>query len=394
MKKVNLTNLKIKNLTTDGSKRLDVWDAMLPGFGLRLSSSGTKSFILMYRFERKLRRHTIGRYPLFSLAQARSIAQDILVMATQGKDPLAKQSLKKNSKASKEGSFTNTLDSFLELHCMRHNKPSTIASTSRLLKKEFLPLWQDRQVAEISKGDILQVLDKIVERGVPGTANHAYSAISKFFSWCSERDIIGTNPCSNIKRPTKLNSRDRVLSSDELSRIWMAATEAKYPFGSIVQLLILTAQRRGEVTNMQWAHLKQEENIWDIPKELTKSNRRHVVPLSPAALSIIDNLPRLDEKFIFPSQGATTTVFSGFGKCKQRLDEMSGVSNWVLHDLRRTAATGMAELAIAPHVIERILNHASGTFAGVAGIYNRFGYFPEMHEALETWADHVLSLQH
>ena len=333
MKRANLTDLKIRNLKANGSKRIEVWDAMLPGFGLRVSQSGTKSFILMYRFDGKLRRETLGRYPLLSLAEARGMAQEILVTASHGKDPTPQKAQGKSDGEAAEGSFAQILDGFLELHCMRHNKPSTIRSTRRLLEKEFLPIWRDRSVVDITKSDILQVLDGMVERGVPAAANHAYSAIAKFFSWCSERDIIGTNPCDNVKRPAKLNTRDRVLSGDELARVWRAAMEADYPFGPIVQLLILTAQRRGEVTNMQWAHVNEEESLWDIPKEMTKSNRRHVVPLSATAVLVIGGLPRLHKDLLFPARSSSTTAFSGFGKCKQRLDDVSGVSDWTLHDL-------------------------------------------------------------
>jgi len=316
----------------------------------------------------------------------------MLLQVSRGEDPDVDQRKPGGGRRAKERSFERVMERFIRLHCQRHNKASTIRSTRRLLEKEFLTQWRNRDVAELSKGDILKVLDGIVDRGRPGAANHAYAAISKFFSWCSERDLIDTNPCTDVKRPAKLKARDRILTNRELAHIWLAAGATDYPFGPIVQLLALTGQRRGEVANMHWLHVDRQAAVWDIPKELTKSSRAHVVPLSQTAMSIIDELPRLHEAFLFPATGSSTTTFSGFGKCKKRFDQTCQVSDWTLHDLRRTAATGMAELGVAPHVVERVLNHSSGTFAGVAGVYNRFSYVDEMRAALELWEGKLRTL--
>ena len=387
MHKVNLTDLKVKNLKSVSGKRTEMWDGLLPGFGVRVSPKGTKSFILMYRFNGKLRRQTLGRYPILSLSVARQKAQDILLKASHGDDPADMLTDKR-----KAGSFSQILEDFLKLHCQRHNKPSTQASTRRLLVTEFLPDWEKRVVRGIRKRDILVILDRIVERGSPGAANHAYSAISKFFSWCSERDLIDSNPCSDVKRPSKLKARDRVLSDTELAAIWHGADEQTYPYGDIVKLLMLTGQRRGEVVGIHWQHVDLEERVWSIPKEMTKSSRAHQVPLSPALINLLRALPRLNERYLFPSHGKADTVFSGFGKAKKRLDETCAIKDWTLHDLRRTAATGMAGLGIQPHVVEKVLNHSSGTFSGVAGVYNRFAYLDEMRKALIIWENHVMRL--
>ena len=387
MGSVLLTDLKIRKMTGQASKRTEVWDAKLPGFGVRISTRGTKSFVLMYRFGGRLRRHTIGRYPVMGLAQARSQAQTILLKAGLGEDPMSV-----NGRRIPAGCFAEVKEDFVRLHCLRNNKPSTVRSTQRLLDKEFLPYWRDRLVGGLGKSDILEILDGIVERGAPGAANHAYAAISKFFGWCSERDLIGSNPCTEIKRPTKVSSRDRVLNCEELVHVWMASEKVGYPFGAIVRLLVLTAQRRGEVANMRWAHISFDDAVWHLPKELTKSNRAHVIPLTSSCRQLIQDLPGLHEEFLFPARGSTTTTFSGFGKCKERLDRLVGIDDWTLHDLRRTAATGMAELGVAPHVVEKVLNHASGTFSGVTGVYNRFGYLEAAREALTLWEGRIREL--
>jgi integrase len=153
-----------------------------------------------------------------------------------------------------------------------------------------------------------------------------------------------------------------------------------------VQLLLLTAQRRNEVAHLQWDHLDLAAGKWVIPATLTKNGEQQNLPLSPAAIAILENAPRMHDRFIFPARGNDETCFSGFGKCKARLDAMINIPNWTLHDLRRTAATGMAGLGVSPHVVERILNHTGGTLGGVAGIYNRFNYQDEMRDALDRWA--------
>ena len=376
----NLTDIRIKKMSVDPNKRVEVWDALLPGFGVRVSPKGTKSFILMYRFNGHLRRQTLGRYPLLSLAEARQKAKDILLKAQMNDDPADKLAGKR-----KKGNFADAMADFITLHCERHNKPSTLRSTKRLLEKEFLPYWEKRPVRGIQKNDILLILDKIVERGSPGAANHAYSAISKFFSWCAERDLIDSNPCKDVRRPSKLHSREHVLEDHELAAIWRGVEDQGYPYEAIVKLLMLTGQRRGEVSKMEWSQINFDERYWSLPKELTKSSRPHTVPLGALAFEIIENVPRLHERYLFPAKGSTTTAFSGFGNCKRRLDAASGVGGWTLHDLRRTTATGMAQLGVSPHVVEKVLNHSTGSFAGVAGVYNRFSYLDEMRAALELW---------
>ncbi|MCH7558876.1 MAG: SDR family oxidoreductase [Planctomycetes bacterium] len=181
----------------------------------------------------------------------------------------------------------------------------------------------------------------MVERGSGGAANNAYAAISKFFNWCLSRDLIEISPCVGIARPTKRNTRDRVLCDDELKTLWPAVQAAGYPFGQIVQLLILTAQRRGEVTSMEWDDIDWEAKLWHIPEERTKNGRPHTVPLSAPALVILKSVPAIHERLLFPARGKTSTYFSGFGRCKERLDKLLNINPWCLHDLRRTAATGM-----------------------------------------------------
>jgi len=369
---------------------MEVWDGRIPGFGVRVSTTGTKTFVLVYRHDGRPRRLTIGRYPALSLAEARAMAQQALASSARGQDPQAE---KTETTAGDSLLFTNLLEEFVETHCRRHNKPSTAHETERILRADFFPGWRAKRVDTIRKGDVLRVLDRLVSEGTPSAANHAFAAVRKYFNWCVQRGYMDVSPCLGVQSPARHRTRDRVLSDEELARAWQHAPGCGYPFEQIVRLLILTAQRRGEVASMRWSDIDLCEGLWSIPAEMTKSNRPHTVSLPKEAIEILTTLPRLDETLVFPSKKVPGQAWDGFTKAKWRLDALIGFGDWTLHDLRRTAATGMARLKVAPHVVERILNHTTGTFGGVAGIYNRFGYLPEMRAALELWAEYVGKLE-
>jgi integrase len=389
MARQTLTDIALQKLQPVDGRQTETWDAKMPGFGVRVSPSGTKSFVLMYRHSGRPRRLTIGRYPVLSLADARKLAQKALAKIAEGADPVAE----KQSQAERNlDVFAVVVDEFVRLHCNRHNRENSARETERLLKVEFVPKWRKRDIKTIAKADVIRVIDAIVERGSPGAAHHAFAAIRKLFNWCVERGLIDASPCAGLKSPTKQKPRDRVLSDDELASVWRAATQVGYPVGPITQLLILTGQRRGEVAGMRWSDIDLKEALWTLPGELTKNARPHQVPLSQEASRIISSLPQLDDLYVFPARGRKQQPFMGFNKGKLRLDAASGVEEWTFHDLRRTAATGMAQLGVPPHVVERVLNHVSGTFGGVAGIYNRFGYLPEMRAAMEAWDARVSDL--
>ena len=382
-----LTDLAIRKLLSDFGRRVEMWDAALPGFGVRVSSTGTKSFVLLYRQRGQSRRMTLGRYPVLSLADARAMAKDVLSKVAHGIDS---QQEKIEAKSSLQ--FAEVVDLFIRKHCEPHNRANTKRETERIMRSVFQARWGRRDIRDISKANVLVILDAFVDDGKPSSANHALAAIRKFFNWCLERGLLDISPTTSIKRPAKLVSRSRVLDDNELRAIWLSADSIGYPFGRLVQLLLLTGQRRNEVANMSWQQLDLKERTWVLPAELTKNNRAHVVPLTDAAMTVITSIPRTTDGLIFASRSSDERSFSGFSKCKRQLDTMCGITNWTLHDLRRSAATHLGRLKVPPHVVERILNHSSGTFAGVAGVYNRFEYLPEMREALELWASFIRRL--
>jgi len=206
-----------------------------------------------------------------------------------------------------------------------------------------------------------------------------------------ERGYIDHSPCLGLRSPSKHVSRDRVLTEEELRAVWKAAADMGYPYGNLVQLLILTAQRRDEVANLRWTELDLEGCLWELPAERNKSKRSHVVPLGPLTCEIIDRLPKVHATLVFPARG-TDNPISGFSKWKRELDARSRVTGWRIHDLRRTTATGLARLKVPAQAIERLLNHSSGILGGVAGVYNRFDYLPEVRGALELWERHIGAL--
>ncbi|MEQ1718962.1 MAG: tyrosine-type recombinase/integrase [Hyphomicrobium sp.] len=385
MTQIALTDLAIRGLAPERGNRAEIWDSKVPGLGIRVSGHGTRTWVLMYRFGGRKRRLGLGRYPVVSLADARKRAHDILNQVAHGHDP------EPATTSTKMGplNFTIVAERFVVEHCQRHNRASTARETERMLRSRFLPIWSGRLVLDISKAEVRESVAAIARAGTPSEANHALAVISKFFNWCVDEDLIPASPCERLRKPAPVVSRERALSDVELRAVWRACDDLQGPFVPITRLLILTAQRRGEVTGMRWPELDFATNVWTIPGERTKNHRAHMVPLSPAAVAVIQGILRTHDEFVFPAVRSDTTTFSGFSKLKRRLDELSSVADFTLHDLRRSAATGMARLGVSPHVVERVLNHVSGTFAGVAGTYNRFGYLPEMRDALDIWASHI-----
>lgn len=376
--KTRLTDAAIQKARLPQTGQAEIWDAGISGFGVRITPKGVKSFVLLYRHHGKARRWTIGRYPSLGLAKARRMASEALDGLEKGIDP-------QDAAAPQAGTFGEALEAFFATYCDQQNKASTAAETRRNMRAVFLPHWEKRALATIGKADVLKVTDAIIAKGAPSAARHAHSHARKFFAWCVERGMVPVSPMAGLTPPVRAKNRARTLSPDELAAVWKAADGIGYPFGRIVQLLILTGQRRGEVAGLEWAEVDEGSKLWTIPAARTKNGRAHSLPLAPMAAEIIAGLPRCNDRLAFPARGNDEAAFSGWSKAKKALDELAGVKDWTLHDLRRTTATRLAALGTPPHIVERILNHAGGTFAGVAGVYNRFEYAEEMRAALEAW---------
>jgi integrase len=373
----NLTAKLLDSLKPRVDRRYEVRDASMPGFGVRVAVTGTKSFFVMGRVNDWQTRHTIGTYPIISLAEAREVAREVLrdmQLGTYGKNEPKHNPL----------TLGDVMTDFIEIYAKPKNR--TWKAQAATLRK-FSGL-SARPIAEITRSEIVKILDQVVANGAPIGANHAMAVIKKLFSWALDRGVLAVHPIIGMKAPAKARSRDRVLTDDEIKGFWQATADMGFPFGPAYRLMLLTGQRRGEVTGMKWSQIDLSRALWTIPAEMAKNGRAHEVPLSPPALDIIKTLPRfVGSDYVFTTTGVTP--ISGFGRSKDRLDLAMGTSDWWTHDLRRTAASGMARIGVAPHVIEKVLNHVSGQISGVAAVYNRHGYQAEKRDALERWAEEI-----
>lgn len=371
-----LTNRFLETVKA-GVKRQDIRDVSFPGFGVRVTPNGRKTFYLSYRWGLEQRRPTLGTYPIVSLAKAREKAVDILRLVDEGMDPLAQR---RRVIASVEDGVKD----FIRSYAKPRNK--SWREAERTLNREMVTAYGARDVRSITKADVLDIVDAAAERGALYQANRIHAHIRKFLNWCAQRGIIDANPILGIAAPTRERARDRVLDDDEIARVAKAAKVEAFPFGPFVSLLLATAQRRGELAEMRWSQIDRDTAMWEIPGHLAKNGKPNTVPLSPFAMRVLDTMLRFDGCDLVFTTNRRTPV-SGFSKMLRRISEASGTANWRLHDLRRTAASGMARSGVAPHVVEKVLNHISGEISGVAAVYNRYGYIDEKRTALNSWGD-------
>ena len=390
-----------------------------------MQPSGAKSFAVRYRYAGQPRKLTLGAFPAITLEAARDIGGKALRAAAEGRDPATeKQAAKGDAKKAaaeeargKRDLFENVARDFIERHAMKNTRESSWRETARILglkpdpdqpgkllvvepqndkPQTVINLWGGRKIQEISKRDVIALLDTVRDRA-PVMANRNLAAVRKLFNWCLARDVIQVSPCSLIEPPAPERSRDRILNDDELRLVWNAAGTDPSPFGPLVKLLILTGQRLAEVGGMRWDELDLANKLWTLPAERVKNGERHEVPLSDAALGILAALPRIKttKGFVFTTR--RDAAVSGFSRAKDRLDTTIAANgaapeHWTFHDIRRTMASGMARLGINLPVIEKILNHTSGSFRGVVGVYQRHSYSDEKRRALDAWATFVQSI--
>lgn len=407
-----LTDVSIKKLALP-DKRKEVPDGRITGLYLVLQSSGVKSWAVRYRADGHPRKLTLGVYPAVDLATARKRAQEALGDVAGGKDPAAvKQASRATARAEREADdkrVAHIAELFIARYVKRSGKVGEDWGNEvcRLFKVEIIPRIGAKRIGDVRKGDINDILDGIVDRGSPITANRTLAVLRKFFNWVrDDRGLITVSPCQGVTAPAEETSRDRVLSDYEIGAAWRAFERAGWPFGPIAQLLLLTGSRRGEIASARWSEIDLGRKTWTIARERSKNGVAHEIPLSDAAVRVIEGLPRIGDRkdaLVFSTTGRTAV--SGFSRAQDgfdraMLDELRKAAiergedpdgvvappRWTPHDLRRTAASGMAGLGIAPHVVEAVLNHRNGVIRGVAAVYNRYSYATEKRTALDAWA--------
>jgi integrase len=383
MPRIRLTKSAIDALLTSKSDAV-YWDAGCPGFGVKITPKGRKVFIVLYRTGgagSRLRKYTIGPYGRVTLHQARVAAQKVFAAKLEGRDPAAeKRAARRRIVADR---VEDLLEAFIAQRLSQNRSGSEIA---RLLRREVGKTWAGESIHEISKRDVVEIVTAIEQRGAPVAANKALKATKTFLRWCVGRAVLDQSPAEGVPLPSKEIARDRVLDDNELAHVILAARQIGGPYSGIVELLALTGQRREEVAGLQREELDLARRIWTIPKSRTKNAKAHVVHLSEQSMAVLKRAGQR-EPYVFSLLG--TKPFQEFSRAKRRLDQLSGVTGWRLHDLRRTCVSGMARLGIAPHVADKILNHQAGTISGVAAVYQRHEFLLERREALERWGAHV-----
>jgi integrase len=413
--------------------RCEIRDGGAVGLSLTIQPSGHKSWTMRFRRPNgRPAKLTLGPIDLsgkessaepaigtpLTLAAARWLAGEVHRQRATGRDVVADHFTNRRAAIDQRANtFAAAARDFIDDHARPKTRRwrekarllgiaySVDDGTPLLLKDGLAARWRDKPISEISGHDIYTVTDEARRYGVPGipaTRNPGSSdargralalTLSKLFGWLVAHRRITINPSVGVYRPPAPAPRDRVLTTAEIRRLWAACADIGEPFGALVKLLLLTGQRRDEVARMTRAELSDDGATWTLPGSRTKNKRAHVVPLPPLAREVLGEVKQIAGKpgYIFTTNGSTPV--SGFSKIKNRLDHAMGeVPPWQLHDLRRTAATGMAELGIAPHIIEAVLNHVSGAKAGVAGVYNRAAYADQKRAALASWAEYVQGL--
>lgn len=405
---VNMTKLGVEAVKPKAA-RFEIGDTKVTGLRLIVQPTGAKSWAVRYTAAGRDRRLTLGPYPTLKLDEARKRASAAKLSVAAGADP-ASQKIEARRIAAAGVDKADELKAVWKEYQDRHlstKRDRTVESANSVFDRHVLPKLGKRRIGEITKRDVLGILDDYVKAGHPSAANRARAVMTAFFNWALARDIIPMSPCAGIKPPSAVRFRDRVLSDDEVRWLWKACKEEPHPFGRMTQLAILTGARRDEVRGITDHELKIADKLWKLPAARAKNARDHDVHLSDTALAIIETVPRVKNKagLLFTTTGDTPP--SGFSRAKSRLDKLMlmyaraeakergddpekvQIPDWVIHDLRRTMASGMARLGVQLPVIERCLNHVSGSFGGIVGVYQRHSFADEKKAALEIWSAHV-----
>jgi integrase len=375
---MKLTARSATSLTLDGIKDRTWFDDDIAGFGIRLREGGASTWIYRYRRGSQQRSITLGSTAAVPFALARKNAGELEAKVRLGGDPAGD---KRAVKLEQENTFGAVVQQFIAAR-RKEWRDNTYDSVQRHLFNYAAPL-HSRPIAAITQRDIALLLNKVAAESGDPSANRLRATLSALWTWAIRQGLPVVNVASNTDK-RKEASRDRVLSESELAAIWKACGDDD--FGRIIKLLILTGQRQAEIAEMRWDEVHDNEIV--LTPDRVKNGRVHTVPLAPFARELIGS--RSNHLRVF---GRTDAGFRGHGYAKANLDKRIGsIPPWVIHDIRRSVATHMAELGVQPHVIEAVLNHVSGHKAGVAGIYNRASYSKEKREALAQWAKHIEGL--
>jgi integrase len=403
-----------------GSKRRMIPDGR--GLYLVVQPTGSKSWAMFFRGSGgrmvkltlgPLGEEEVAAEPVFgaplSLAAARRLAAEVNRQRALGQDVIAlRLRAKAHQRAAAANTFAAAARDFITEHSMRRvrgwreqAKLLGLSSDLEEIRDGLSERWRERPISAIDDNDIHQLVDETRKRGAPGIkrrsdgvtesrARAMFCCLSKMFAWLVQQRRIQVNPCAGVHRPETSRARERVLTDFEIIKFWAATGKLNEPFGVVLRLLLLTGARLNEIAGLRWEEIVDDEI--HLPGSRTKNHRAHVVPLSTTGRDLLAGARRVPgSEFVFTTTGATAV--SGWSKTKRRLDSLMGdVPAWKIHDLRRTAVTGMARAGADLPVIERAVNHVSGSFGGIVGVYQRHKYRDEVCAALQSWSDFLTGI--
>lgn len=369
--------------------RYEVMEDGRKGLRLRVSPTGSKAWLFVYRRGGKVTRITLGKYPEMALAEAHEELARLRALLRKGTDPGQAERV-----ARLEEIRAPTVTQLGELYIERYAKVHKRAwrEDERILNKDVLPRWGHIKAKDITRGDLIALLDDLVDRGAPIMANRTLATVRKMFNYAMERSILETSPCVAVKAPGKETQRDRVLSEEEIRTFWAAldGINASLAIRCVLKLQLVTAQRKGEVVAAEWSEIAGD--WWTIPAEKAKNGLAHRVPLSALARAVLEEIPRLGERYLFPSRSDGKPLLdTSVDHAVQKHREAFGIPHFTPHDLRRTAASHMAAMGISRLVLSKILNHVE---TGITAVYDRHSYDGEKHLALDAWARKLESIIH
>ena len=375
-------------------RRLDYPDAIVPCLALRVTDHGHKSFVLIARFPSRPEhptRRALGNYGAVSIEQARHKARAWLELIGKGIDPKIQEARQRAAEQRRQGnSFAAVAGEYLDRHAATLKKS---VEAKRIIEGEFVRRWGARPITDIMPEEVAAAIRAIVKRGSPYQAHNALAWIRGLYNWAigTHEFGIAASPVERLKPKSLIGerlARERILSEVELAAVWNASKGEGYPFGTVLQLLIMTGQREREIADMSWTEVDIERRLLTIPAGRMKGGRAHEVPLAPMAVELLKALPRWSGDFVFTTTCGQKSV-GGFAKVKERIDKLSGVKGWVFHDLRRTMRTHLSALPVQDLVRELVIAHAK---PGLHRVYDLHTFQDEKRHCLELWEKRLLSI--
>jgi len=387
MPKQKLTDSFIRNCSTSES-RVEISDELKTGLVLRVSKAGSKTFVFRYRVNGTSKRYTIGKYPMVSLSKARTMADELYIQAKQEIDPQKEKMLSRRREII---TISDLAESYKERH-LPTLKKSTQEDYKRRIDNFIVSSIGNIEIQELSRVHIIEFLEEIAEEA-PIQSNRVRAILSSMCSFGMKKALCEFNPVSTVKPLGEENTRDRVYSEKEIIELWKAFELENTPFQQVFKMLLITGQRLGETRRMKWADINND--TWIIPEEETKAKRTHYVPLSEFALELLEEMKEInsDSDYVFQSPAKVNEPIGWLQHSAVRVSKASKVSDFRIHDLRRTSASFMAKMGVNRTVLGKVLNHKG--LAGdskVTAVYDRHDYMDEKRIAIENWAYQLESI--